>query len=273
MNDARATTPIEPAGASGTSSGSEPTRGRLQVWVVLPAYNEVLSLPALLERLAQSMFEAGLRYGVVLVDDGSTDGTVESVAHLAKEVSLCVLRHERNQGLGASLRDGLMKAAGLAADHDIVVTMDADNSHTPELILPMVRLVREGNDVVIASRYRSGSRVRGVPWSRRFLSFAGRCLFTLVFPTPGVRDFTSGYRAYRAQVLRRVASEYGPAFYDQDGFQAMVDILLKLRRFDLIFHEVPLILRYDLKEGGSKMKVWRTVRDTLRLLVRRRLGR
>lgn len=272
MNDARATTPIEPAGASGTSSGSEPTRSRLQVWVVLPAYNEVRSLPALLERLAQSMFEAGLRYGVVLVDDGSTDGTVESVAHLAKEVSLCVLRHERNQGLGASLRDGLMKAAGLAADHDIVVTMDADNSHTPELILPMVRLVREGNDVVIASRYRSGSRVRGVPWSRRVLSFAGRCLFTLVFPTPGVRDFTSGYRAYRAQVLRRVASEYGPAFYDQDGFQAMVDILLKLRRFDLIFHEVPLILRYDLKEGGSKMKVWKTVRDTLKLLVRRRLG-
>ena len=249
-----------------------PQRRRQRVWVVLPAFNEALSLPALLERLAQSMFEAGLGYGVVLVDDGSTDGTVESVARLADEVSLRVVRHERNQGLGASLRDGLMEAAGLADDHDIVVTMDADNSHTPELILPMVRLVREGNDVVIASRYRPGSKVRGVPLERRFLSFAGRWIFTLLFPTPGVRDFTSGYRAYRAEVLRRVARDYGPAFYDQGGFQAMVDILLKLRRLDLIFHEVPLILRYDLKEGGSKMRVWRTIRDTLRLLVRRRLG-
>jgi dolichol-phosphate mannosyltransferase len=256
-----------------TMVAAQPHRRRQQVWVVLPAYNEALSLPPLLERLAQSMYEARLPYEVVLVDDGSADGTVDSVAHLAGEVGLRVIRHERNEGLGASLRDGLMKAAELADDHDIVVTMDADNSHTPELILPMVRLVREGNDVVIASRYRAGSRVRGVPWERRLLSFAGRWLFTLLFPTPGVRDYTSGYRAYRAEVLRRVAREYGPAFYDQGGFQAMVDVLLKLRRLDLIFHEVPLILRYDLKEGGSKMKVWKTVRDTLRLLVRRRLGR
>ena len=61
--------------------------------------------------------------------------------------------------------------------------------------------------------------------------------------------------------------------FEFDGFQCMVDILIKLRRMDLIFREVPLILRYDLKEGASKMKVARTVGQTLGLIARRRLGR
>ena len=94
----------------------------------------------------------------------------------------------------------------------------------------------------------------------------------IVFPTRGVKDFTCGYRAYRAPVVKEALARYGPTFLDQDGFQCMVDILLKLRRMPLIFGEVPFILRYDQKRGGSKMKVARTVGATLSLLVKRRFG-
>jgi dolichol-phosphate mannosyltransferase len=136
----------------------------------------------------------------------------------------------------------------------------------------MVRLIREGHDVVIASRFTRGSRVRGVPFNRRVLSRLAGILIKLMFPIRGVRDYTSGYRAYRAGVLQQVTSQ-DPGFFDQDGFQVMVDVLLKLRRDpDLIFGEAPMILRYDLKEGESKMDVVATVSGTMRLLIRRRFG-
>ena len=100
----------------------------------------------------------------------------------------------------------------------------------------------------------------------------GAVLFKIMFPIPGVRDYTCGYRAYRAGLLQEVTAA-DPGFFDQDGFQVMVDILLKLRRNrDLIFGEVPLILRYDLKEGSSKMDVGATIVSTLGLMWRRRFA-
>ena len=95
---------------------------------------------------------------------------------------------------------------------------------------------------------------------RRILSRLAGLLLKLVFPINGVRDYTSGYRAYRAEVLMDVTRD-SPMFFDQDGFQVMVDVLLKLRRNpSLIFGEVPMVLRYDLKEGSSKMDVLATAR-------------
>jgi dolichol-phosphate mannosyltransferase len=86
-----------------------------------------------------------------------------------------------------------------------------------------------------------------------------------------VTDFTCGYRAYRAEALQQAYGAYGDTFVDQDGFQCMVDVLLKLRRLPLIFGEVPMILRYDLKRGSSKMRLTRTALKTLRLLWQRRV--
>ncbi len=152
----------------------------------------------------------------------------------------------------------------------IIITMDADNTHPAGLALRMVRLIREGNDVVIASRYRSGSYVRGLPLSRRFLSYAGSWLCRVLFPIRGVRDYTCGYRAYRVATLSRLVTSYGEDIISETGFASMVDILLRLRKQQLIFTEVPLVLRYDLKPGRSKMNVSSTIKETLSLLVRRR---
>ena len=218
------------------------------------------------------MEETGLDFEILLVDDGSTDATVEIATRWADKLPLQVQSHAVNQGLGATLRDGVQWACSLASGNDVIITLDADNSHTPELMNRMVRLVKEGHDVVVASRFRSGSRIRGVPLLRRFLSQAAGILFKILFPIKGIRDYTSDYRAYRAHVLQEVTSA-DPEFFDQEGFQVMVDILLKLRRNrDLIFGEAPLILRYDQKQGASKMDVMGTALGTLSLIVRRRLS-
>jgi dolichol-phosphate mannosyltransferase len=247
-------------------------RRRQRVWVVLPAYDEEASLPLLLDRLGEAMAEADLVYRVVVVDDGSRDATPEIAARYARTMPLEVVTHPVNLGLGAAIRDGLTRAAEAAAPGDAIVSLDADNSHSPELIHRMVRRLREGNDVVIASRYRPGSVVRGVPAVRRVLSRIGGVLFKVVFPIPGVRDYTCGFRAYRAGALQQALADHGAAFFDQEGFQAMVDVLLKLRGRGLVFAEVPMVLRYDHKGGASKMRVGRTIGKTLGLMLRRRLG-
>ncbi|MBI3319258.1 MAG: glycosyltransferase family 2 protein [Candidatus Omnitrophica bacterium] len=245
---------------------------RRTVYIVLPAWNEETSLPSLLSALHETMGEASTPYQVIVVDDGSQDRTAEIVETFDRAVPVRLIRHGTNQGLGATIRDGLLAAIEHASDRDVIVTMDADDTHTPGLILRMVRMITEGYEVVVASRYHPESRVRGVPLLRRLLSRGASLVMQALFPTPGVRDFTCGYRAYKASVLRRAVARYQETFVNQEGFQCMVDILLKLRSMNVVFGEAPLILRYDLKAGKSKMDIWHTIYHTCLLLVERRLG-
>jgi dolichol-phosphate mannosyltransferase len=242
------------------------------VIIALPAYNEEKTLPPLLAAIEDAMAENRIDYRVIVVNDGSKDGTAAAVDAAASRIPVERIDHPENRGLGATIRTGLIAALEGADERDIIVTMDSDNTHTPGLIARMVRGVREGNDVVIASRFQPGARVKGVPFYRRVLSRGASVLFRTLFPTPNVRDFTCGFRAYRAGVLKQAFDTYGEEFVAQSGFSCMVDILLKLRGLDAIMTEVPLILRYDLKFGVSKMLVVKTIKETLGLVAVRRLG-
>jgi dolichol-phosphate mannosyltransferase len=242
--------------------------------VALPAYNEGESLLELLESLHATLREAKLPHEIVVVDDGSTDNTAAIALEAELTMPVRLVKHERNQGLAGALRTGLVDAVRHAGPHDVIITMDSDNTHPAGLIPRMLGLVREGHDVVIASRFQQGSRVIGVPFDRVLLSIAARLVFRLALPIPGVRDYTCGFRAYRASVLGAAISHYGDRFVTEKGFSCMVDVLLKLRRLRIngariVMGEAPMVLRYDLKGGVSKMRVWRTVRQTLSLVVRR----
>lgn len=243
----------------------------MKIWVVLPAYNEEQALPDLIHGLDESLSEEGRQFQVIVVNDGSSDRTLEVARSFEKTHPVQVVDNGVNKGLAETLRRGLIHALNQADDRDVIVTMDADNTHPAGLALRMIRSIREGNDVVIASRYRPGSYVRGLSLFRRFLSFGAAILFRITFPTRGVRDYTCGYRAYRTSVLKQLQSQLGDRFISEKGFACMVDLLLQLRRLNLIFTEVPLVLRYDLKPGRSKMQISRTIKETLLLLLRRRL--
>lgn len=240
-----------------------------RVIVALPAYNEAQSLGRLLESVDAELRYAHVNYSVVVVDDGSTDETPRILEAFVSRLPLHSSRHVGNQGLGVTMRDAFALALQHAGAADVIVTMDADGSHQPGLIPRMVQLIHEGCDVVIASRYRPGARVLGVPYFRRFLSYGASWLMRLSHPTPGVRDYTSGFRAYRVAVLQRAIERYGSKFPESSGFQCMAEILLKLRSMGVIFGEAPMILRYDLKESRSKMRIGRTVAQTFKLLLQR----
>jgi len=254
------------------------------IYVVLPAHNEEANIGRLLREICHTMAESSphRRVSIVVVDDGSTDQTAAIFASFAADaeraafpqVEVTLLRHATNRGLAEAIKTGLAHCAAHAESRDIILTMDADNSHTPGLIPSMVRSIQEGYDVVIASRYQRGARAIGLSASRRVLSWCASWTFRALFPIPCVRDYTCGFRAYRATLVQQVLAE-NPHFISERGFTVMVDILLKLRtlRPQVMMTEVPLLLRYDRKLGASKMNVPRTITDTLRLIARRRLGR
>jgi dolichol-phosphate mannosyltransferase len=241
-----------------------------KVMVVLPAYNEEENIGELLKQIRYALEEdSKTNYKVYVVNDGSRDNTQKIVEDMSQDMPIEVLVHPVNLGLGATIRDGLYKAVNDSDKNDIVITMDADATHNPGLILRLIRMIIEGHDVVIASRFQSGARVIGLVWYRKLLSYTASIIFRITYPIKGVRDYTCGYRAIRADVLKQAMAEYGDKFVDQDGFQCLVDILLKLRRRKLLFGETPLILRYDQKGGMSKMNVGRTIKNTLLLIVKR----
>jgi len=241
------------------------------LYVLLPAYNEEKALPLLLPRIREVAERHAIPCRVIVVDDGSTDRTAE-VAETAGGDE--VLRHAQNMGLAAALCTGLSHVARIAQADDIIVTMDADNTHNPGLIPRMIQRISEGFDVVIASRFRPDARVVGVPPVRQLLSNLGGWIYRLLVPIRGVRDYTCGYRAYRAAVLQMAFRRWGERFISEAGFAAMPDILLKLRLLDpILMTELPFILRYDWKTGASKMRVGTNIVASLRLALRRATGR
>jgi dolichol-phosphate mannosyltransferase len=247
------------------------------IFVILPAWNEEKVIGPTLRALTGAFPAPGAACHAVLVDDGSTDRTVaeakRAVAETGGTLPLTVLRHEVNRGLGAGLRTGIYWCLDRAGDDDVIVTLDADNTHPPALIPTLVAKLGEGYDLAIASRYRVGAKVRGVPGYRRALSDAGRLVFQALYPIPGVRDYTCCFRAYRVPLLRRARVVYGDALCTARGFEAVMDLLLRLGPLGMRVAEIGFVLHYGERVGQSKMKVLRTIRSTLALIARRRFER
>jgi glycosyltransferase involved in cell wall biosynthesis len=162
--------------------------------VVMPTYNEAESVIGVVERV----LDADPRVDVLVVDDGSPDGTARLVAaRAAGEPRLRLLQRDAKQGLGAAYRAGF--AWGLERGYDALVEMDADLSHPPERLPTLLDGLADA-DLVIGSRYVPGGRT--VNWSplRKAISQGGNAYVRLALGLP-VHDSTAGYRAYRRQVL------------------------------------------------------------------------
>ncbi len=231
--------------------------------IMLPAYNEELSLPSLLYKIENFKQNYPIKVSVTVINDGSRDNTIE----IAREKADSVLDIQPNAGLANALNKGLRYCLEDMQDEDILVTMDADDSHSPSLIYRMMLQINEGSDIVIASRYRPGARILGLTFTRKTLSLLASIMFQITTPMKGVRDFTCGYRAYNVAFLRKMLSKYGDKLIEQKGFGCMAELLIKSKSLNPIIHELPFILRYDLKKGGSKMNVIKTIKETLGLIL------
>jgi dolichol-phosphate mannosyltransferase len=242
-----------------------------QILATLPAYNEEESLAPLLDKFAELELPDGWHLRMLLIDDGSKDRTVEIAEGYKDRLKLEVVQHEVNRGLGAAIRTGINEALVRAEnpDEDIVVCMDADNTHHPKYILNMIPELDAGADLVIASRYQPGSEEIGVPGIRRVYSRGARLLFWMLLRLPGVRDYTCGYRAYRVNMLQKGIDAWGDRLIEGEGFACTDELLVKLAKLKLkpTIKEIPFSLRYDLKQGGSKLPLFKTILGTLHLCI------
>lgn len=245
------------------------------VIVTLPAFNEEKALPPLLDALADLRAADVSDMRVIVVDDGSADSTAAVAQEYSSKHSwISLTQHDGNKGLAQAIQTCFQAALKDAQPGDVIITMDADNTQPPDTIVSMLRKIEGGLDVIVASRFQPGAKVYGVPADRRFYSGVMSILFQLAFPVRGVRDYSCGFRAYRADVLRRAYEHYGDQFITERGFACMVEILFQLSKLGGVkFGEVPFILRYDLKPTETKMNVGKTIADTLRLALRHRFKR
>jgi len=213
-----------------------------RVLVVVPTYNERENLPPLVRRvLSQDGFQ------VMVVDDGSPDGTGQVADELAAEFPgrIDVLHRTGPRGLGRSYIEGLQRAVA-RNDVDLVCQMDADLSHNPDY-LPDLAAAASQYDVVIGSRYLQGVSVVNWPLHRIFLSaFANKYIRAVTRLTP--RDCTSGYRCWRREALAGLPL----AGMVSDGYAFLVEMLYEATRHGCRIGEVPIIF-VERAQGHSKV--------------------
>jgi len=212
-----------------------------RVLVVIPTYNEAETLAPVVARLRAAVPEAG----VLVVDDGSPDGTGDVADRLvAADPSVHVLHRAQKAGLGAAYIAGFRWA--LADGYDVVVEMDSDGSHAPEELPRLLSALREA-DLVIGSRWVPGGQIRNWPLYRQVISIGGSTYARVLLRFP-VRDSTSGYRAFRRQVLEELKLDEVAS----QGYCFQIDLAWKTWRSGFRVQEVPITFT-EREVGRSKM--------------------
>lgn len=209
--------------------------------IIIPTYNEASTIETIVERVRSTPYEKE----IIIVDDGSTDGTLEKLKQLERDDDIRVVRHERNQGKGAALRSGFPLAR-----HDIVLVQDADLEYDPRDFHQLVEPILDGRaDVVYGSRFVGGH-------SHRMLYFwhalGNRCVTFLsnLFTNLNLTDMETGYKVFRREVIQQIRIEE-----DRFGFEPEITAkLVKLRGIRV--YEVGVSYAGRTFEDGKKID-WR----------------
>lgn len=201
--------------------------------VIVPTYNEADSLPLLVERLGTAM--SGQTWELVVVDDGSPDGTAEVANRLSATQPVWVVRRAGKEGLASAVIAGFKESRG-----DVLVVMDADLSHPPEIVPALVKAIDEGGaDLAVGSRYITGGATMDWPLRRRVVSRLACLMGNVLVP---VRDATSGFFAVRRSAIDGVR-------LNAIGFKIGFEVIARARTKRIV--EIPYTFR-DRELGSSK---------------------
>ncbi|HEU4673244.1 MAG TPA: polyprenol monophosphomannose synthase [Candidatus Limnocylindrales bacterium] len=251
----------EAPAASPLPSADPPVPRRDVAWVVLPTYNEAENLEAIATAILGALPDADL----LVVDDGSPDGTGEIADRLAAADPRVHVRHRSaKQGLGRAYLDGFRIA--LEAGAAVVCQMDADWSHDPAVLPRLVEPIVDGSaDLVIGSRYAAGGSVVDWGLGRRVISRGGS-LFARTVLGLGPHDLTGGFKAWRSSTLAAIPFEGIHA----GGYVFQIEMTFRASRAGARIAELPITFR-DRRLGASKMSR-RIVAEALVVVLQLRAG-
>lgn len=227
-------------GEQANNSGSRPSQ---RVLVIIPTFNERENLPLIHRRVTDACPEAH----ILIVDDGSPDGTGELADELAGGDGgrTHVMHRTAKDGLGAAYLAGF--GWGMSRDYAVLVEMDADGSHAPEQLRRLLDAVDAGADLAIGSRYVDGGAVRNWPKRRWALSWTANTYARLALAID-IHDITAGYRAYRREVLEAIDLDG----VDSKGYCFQIDLTRRTLDNGFIVVEVPITFT-ERELGVSKM--------------------
>jgi dolichol-phosphate mannosyltransferase len=228
-------------------------------WLILPTYNEAENVQAIVAAAAEVLAGAapdGFR--VLVVDDGSPDGTGEIADHMAAELDwLEVLHRTEKNGIGPAYLAGFRHALDHGAGY--VMEMDSDFSHNPADLARLLQAVYDGADLALGSRYVPGGGVSEWGLLRRFISEGGSTYARLVLGLR-VRDLTGGFKCFRREVLEAIHFDG----VRSQGYAFQVELTYRAAQAGFKVVEVPIVFR-DRQQGTSKMS-WRIAAEAMWLV-------
>ena len=211
--------------------GEGPVR-RLKLAVVIPMYNEVGGAESCVERVLAVMPALAAEATLIVVDDGSRDGTGPLLDELLRTRGGFIVVHQPNAGYGGAVRRGGREAADRG--YDYVLFMDSDLTNPPEHIARFIPAMLQGYDVIKGSRFMPGGDMNGVPWNRRIFSVTGNIVARVLFRM-GVADCTNGFRAIRTDLFVQLP-------LTERGFSVIVQELYWAKRRGASVTSVPTSL-------------------------------
>lgn len=218
-------------------------RSAMRATVCLPTYNERENLERMLRTLG-ALLRDGDR--VLVIDDGSPDGTGELADALATELGFVdVLHRDRKEGLGPAYLAGFRRA--LADGAELVLEMDCDFSHDPKDVLRLIAAAEDGADLVLGSRYIAGGSIPNWGLVRRAISLGGNIYAQIVLQSR-LRDLTGGFKCFRRRVLETIDLDA----IDSRGYAFQIETTYRVVRAGFRVVEVPIAF-VDREEGNSKM--------------------
>uniref|UniRef100_A0A6B2F0H9 Dolichol-phosphate mannosyltransferase subunit 1 n=1 Tax=Bothriechis nigroviridis TaxID=88079 RepID=A0A6B2F0H9_BOTNI len=213
--------------------------------VLLPTYNERENLPLVVWLLVKSFEESGNEFEIVIIDDGSPDGTQEVADQLIKiygSDKILLRPRAKKLGLGTAYIHGMKHATG-----NFIIIMDADLSHHPKFIPEFIKKQKEGNfDIVSGTRYKGNGGVHGWDLKRKLIS-RGANFLTQVLLRPGASDLTGSFRLYRKEVLQKLMEKCV-----SKGYVFQMEMIVRARQLGYSIGEVPISF-VDRVYGESKL--------------------
>ena len=201
--------------------------------VIIPAYNEESRIKKTLFEVSEFLKKQSFEYEILVVVDGAKDKTAELVASLASEIpNLELINNKENHGKGYVVRQGILKASG-----DVRLFMDADNSTTIDQVMPMLKLLDSGYDVVIGSIELQGAKVNEhAQWYRRALGHWSKYLIRLVAGLWDIHDTQRGFKLFKGAAANEI---FSLATIERFGFD--IEILAIAKHLGYKIKEVPVV--------------------------------